>query len=340
MSSEKSPRILVIRRDNIGDLVCTTPLIAALRRRLPNGWIGALVNSYNAPVLDGNPDLDAVFVYTKTKHRGRESLAGVLWRRLMMMKALRGMRFDDVLIATPVPQPRTVRLAACLRPKQVIGFGDGRGGPKGLDIALPPSATPLSEAEDVFRLATLYGIDGPPPPCRVAAPAGAAKRPDFTIALHISARKPSQRWPTERFVELMRELHARHGARLLLLWSPGATDNRLHPGDDDKARAIVEAVESLEPGFPLNAVPTGTLPQLIGVLAGCHAMICADGGAMHLAAGLGLPIVCLFGNSDATRWRPWGVPYRLLRKPSLDVSDISAEEVAAAFEELHKEWEC
>jgi len=28
---EKRPRILVIRRDNIGDLVCTTPLIAALR---------------------------------------------------------------------------------------------------------------------------------------------------------------------------------------------------------------------------------------------------------------------------------------------------------------------
>ena len=63
-------RILVIRRDNIGDLVCTTPLLAALRRRFPAAWIGALVNSYNATVLDRNPDLDEVFVYRKLKHLG------------------------------------------------------------------------------------------------------------------------------------------------------------------------------------------------------------------------------------------------------------------------------
>ena len=73
--------ILIIRRDNIGDLVCTTPLIGALRQRFPHGWLGALVNSYNAPVLEGNPDLDEVFVYTKAKHRSAgESLAAILWR--------------------------------------------------------------------------------------------------------------------------------------------------------------------------------------------------------------------------------------------------------------------
>jgi hypothetical protein len=55
---------------------------------------------------------------------------------------------------------------------------------------------------------------------------------------------------------------------------------------------------------------------------------------MHLAAGLGLPIVCLFGNSGATRWRPWGVPYRLLQKQSLDVNDTSVNEVVAAFSAL------
>jgi heptosyltransferase-3 len=90
LSLDSTPKILVIRRDNIGDLVCTTPLIAALRQRFPQGWIGALVNSYNAPVLDSNPDLDEVFVYTKAKHRGRgESLLGILWKRLMMMRRLR-----------------------------------------------------------------------------------------------------------------------------------------------------------------------------------------------------------------------------------------------------------
>jgi hypothetical protein len=64
------------------------------------------------------------------------------------------------------------------------------------------------------------------------------------------------------------------------------------------------------------------------------AVICADGGAMHLAAGLGLPVVCLFGNSGAARWHPWGVPYRLLQKAPLDVADIAVDEVVAAFNSL------
>ena len=64
-----SERILVVRRDNIGDLILTTPLLHALRRARPQAHIAALVNSYNAPVLDGNPDVDAVHVYDKAKHR-------------------------------------------------------------------------------------------------------------------------------------------------------------------------------------------------------------------------------------------------------------------------------
>ena len=54
MQSEPLNSILVIRRDNIGDLVCTLPLISALRRHYPNARIEALVNSYNCDVLDGN----------------------------------------------------------------------------------------------------------------------------------------------------------------------------------------------------------------------------------------------------------------------------------------------
>ena len=74
-----------------------------------------------------------------------------------------------------------------------------------------------------------------------------------------------------------------------------------------------------------------TIPELIAALAECDALICADGGAMPLGAGLGLPIVCLFGNSGAQRWRPWAVPYRLLQKPSLDVSDIGVNAAATTI---------
>lgn len=333
-----TPRILVIRRDNIGDLVCTTPLIHALRQRFPQGWLGALVNSYNAPVLSGSPDLDELFVYTKAKHReAGESLPGIFWRRLRMLRRLRRMGLDDVIIATPLPQARMVRLARWLKPRRVIAFG-----PCGADLELPLTTEPLHEVEHVFRIAREYGIEGAPPACRIQSAAAQTHGADADrIAIHVSARKPSQRWPAERFVALIRMLRQTHpGLRFRLLWAPGPADDPRHPGDDEKARSILQALDAQgapdapDAGCPIEPVATRTLPELIQALAGCGALICADGGAMHLGAGLGLPIVCLFGDSSTERWRPWEVPCRVLQKPSRQVTDIAVEEVAAAFNAL------
>ncbi len=330
-----APKILVIRRDNIGDLVCTTPLLSALRQRFPNGWIGALVNSYNAPVLDGNPDVNQVFVYTKAKHRGpAESLPGILWRRYQMMRKLRRMCIDDVIIATNSPQPRLIKLARWLKPKRIIGFGAVAG----LDVSLPPDDQNRHEVEDVFRIAALYGIEGTPPACRVfasntgeRASALCVPAETFTIGIHISARKPSQQWPAERFAETIKTLAQQGSMQFMLLWSPGAEDNPLHPGDDAKANAVMTMIGT---DAVVIARPTQALPELIAALAECSALICADGGAMHLAAGLGLPIVSLFGKSGAQRWRPWGVPYRVLQKQSFEVADIGVGEVVSAFNAL------
>lgn len=56
MSLEFLPRkVLVVRRDNIGDLVFITPLIDAPRANILGVHIAVLANSYNARVLKGNP---------------------------------------------------------------------------------------------------------------------------------------------------------------------------------------------------------------------------------------------------------------------------------------------
>ena len=56
------------------------------------------MNSYNAEVLDGNPDLDVVHVYTKLKHRGRgENRLGIVAQRLHLLARLRAERFEYVI---------------------------------------------------------------------------------------------------------------------------------------------------------------------------------------------------------------------------------------------------
>ena len=147
----------MIRRDNIGDLVCTLPLLRGLREAHPNAWIGVYANSYNAPVLDRNPDVDARYVYVKRKHRGGVGMARLAFERLRMIRDLRARRLDDVVLATPGYLPRTVQLARWLRPRRVVGFAPDEH-TAGIDVRIPLArGEGLHEVERVFLLGAAFG---------------------------------------------------------------------------------------------------------------------------------------------------------------------------------------
>lgn len=320
--------ILVIRTDNIGDLVCTTPLLARLRQDHPAAWIGVLANSYSAPALIGHPAVDEVIVYHKAKHLDEgHSALGAYVQRLKTVFRLRRRKIDLLLIPAVAGQASARRFARWVGAKTVVANED---------------TAARHEVEKVFALLSrLPGgtAERPIPPCRItpdalrvealrkklALPADSGGR--LRVGLHISARKPSQRWPAARFVEFAHRLADHCAVDFLLFWSPGDENDPRHPGDDRKAAEILQGVSDL----PVHAVPTSTLPELIAGLSLCDCMVQSDGGAMHLAAALGKPIVCFFGRSDAHRWHPWAVPYELLQPKNEDVATLTATEVFDAF---------
>ncbi|MBK9393412.1 MAG: glycosyltransferase family 9 protein [Uliginosibacterium sp.] len=322
--------ILIIRRDNIGDLVCTLPLVRRLRECYPDAWIGMLVTRYNAEVLQGNPDINAVFSYTKRKHLAPgESAWAAMLARLRQLWQLRRRKLDLVLLPAEGDQRSARRMARLVAARQIVSHEDLR--------------TPGAPAHEVVRASRLLQVLELPsanlPPASIRPDAvlrremlgriGTDEAP--VLGIHISARKPSQRWPEASFVALIKALHARQPQlRFALFWSPGDENNPLHPGDDGKASRILAACA----GLPVVPLRTASLAELIAGLSCCERLLCADGGHMHLGAALGKPIVCLFGKSDASRWHPWGVPFRLLQPASQDVAEVSAEAVIAAFDEL------
>jgi heptosyltransferase-3 len=328
---KKSPRILVIRRDNIGDLVCTLPMIRRLREHYPQAWIGALVTSYNIEVLHRGTDLDVVFRYTKAKHLAAgESAFGAMWARLRQLWLLRREKIDLVLLPASGSQASARRMAKLVGAKRIIAQDDIAADPDALHEV--QRAANFLQALDIPRA----GLPAAHIMPRVEQLAAAAERlgEGRVLGLHISARKPSQRWPAGQFIELIQRLHAEDPAlRFALFWAPGAADNALHPGDDAKAQQIIDACT----GLPLVAMPTHELSELIAGLGACSQVLCSDGGHMHLAAALGKPIVCLFGKSDAARWHPWGVPYRLLQPASQDVGDVSVDAVVASLQDMQTE---
>ncbi len=333
--------ILVIRRDNIGDLVCTTPLITALRRRYPEARLVALTNSYILPVLENNPDLDAALAYTKLKHRPRgQGIADWLWNdRLRVASAIRREKFDLVVLAAPDFQPAAARFARMSGAQHVLGVTPDGAPHRGVNLVASIPSTAKHEVERVYALGDRLAITGEPPPLKLVAnqAAIANARQQLVravsgplIALHISARGDSRQWPAEKFVVLAKTLLARQPCSIALFWSPGDTDNPLYPGDDAKAEQILNQLKQL----PVLPVRTGGLTELIAALSVCDTLICVDGGVMHLAAALAKPMVCLFGNTEAARWHPWQARYELLQAASRDVVDIETDAVAAAYGRL------
>jgi ADP-heptose:LPS heptosyltransferase len=334
VESGQPAHILVIRRDNIGDLVCTTPLLTALRQRHPQARISVLANSYNAAVLEGNDDIDALYTYTKRKHRGNRSTLRIYWERFLMLRELRRQGVDLAILATPASDRHGLKLARQVGAACIMGVDDGS---LGLDRAISPATLlGLHQVERIFLLAG-FSKESPYPLKIVVseqeqawagvrlAEAGLSgeKAP---VGLHISARKPCNRWPVERHLALIESIHRNTGRVVVLFWSPGSASDKRHPGDDELAERIVREV-----GDEAVLIPFATreLRQLVAGLSQVDTLVCSDGGAMHLAAGLGRPVVCLFGYDGGSEWAPWG-EHRLLYAEPLD--QLDPQEVISALQ--------
>ena len=331
-------KILVIRRDNIGDLVCTTPAFAALRQHYPNAQIGALVNSYNADVLRGNPNVDHVFVYQKLKHAGNlASRFKALNQRLKLIAQLRRWKPDVTILAKSSYDRHGLNFARQIGAKNIIGFvPDDLGQAKGLpDIRLTtPDFTAVHEVEAVNQLLVPLGIEDALGPLQVFPDVNALAQlkqqlPTATkrIALHISAREPERRWGNDNFIVLAKHiLESQPDTQILLFWSPGKADDPHHPGDDEAAMQLINAVQSNR----LVPMPTQNLTELVAALSLCDLFIGTDGGALHLAVALNKKVLALFENlpGKLNHWYPWQVPNQVIH--SLEPSQPNIDQIRLA----------
>jgi|SRR3989344_1840229 len=362
-------KVLFIRRDNIGDLICTTPAIHILREKFPAAKIGVLVNSYNADAVAGNPDVDEVYVYEKAKHAEGKNRFLVWLGNLKLLLKIRGERYD-VAIGCGSYSPSLARYTFLTGAKNRIGYV--RSGDRSISYNIPISEPrePIHEVVATFKLLEPLGIDGEPSrlvllpsadekekvlkflfphPTPDTSIRGQASHPRHKhsgagippptqafggrhpniVAIHISSRKENNRWPIDRFIELGNELIKRYNIMPLILWAPGSSKNPFHPGDDEKAEAIA--------GKMRGAVlyKTRRLGELIAAISVCGLVICCDGGAMHIAAALGKPILTVWGSTDKRRWSPWQVDNIILQKGKR-ADEVTAGEALSAFEKLWK----
>ena len=334
--------ILIIRRDNIGDLVCTTPLISNLRKSFPNANIDVFVNSYNAPVIANNVYIDNVFIYKKAKHlQNGESKFKVYLERFKTYFKIWRKGVDVAILAGGVDNKRSLKIAKLVRAKRIIGYipSHSKGSSSITDPIDISNTVGLHEVELTNMLAQSIGVVDEPHNLSLTPSKSelygvhqflekhGQDQSCSPIGVHISARKISNQWSAENHIELIRRIWKKYKHPIMLFWSPGSKDNPQHPGDDELAMYIKEQCQDI----PVLFFHTQKLERLIAGISVCKAFICSDGGAMHLAAATGCPVLCFFGDSDAQRWYPWKIKHRLIQKPSLRVLDITVDEAFNEF---------
>lgn len=333
--------ILVIRRDNIGDMVCTTPLLEGLKLAFPEAKITLLVNKIAQDVVSHNPNVDRLYVYKKAKHRAKnETTLGVYWQRVKIMLSLRKTRFDATILANPVPCKYSLRLAKMAGARNIIGAAQP-------DVQLdhPFQKSDFQGAHQVEHTYSYLSAltDKIPAVPQVNLYLSAAEQEDASsriaalfpvpgkvYGVHISSRSPKRRWPVESYAAFINKLLEDEQARILVFWSPQGALDPNDKGDAARADELMQMINSPR----VARYPTASVRELIAGFDRCEKILCSDGGQMHLAAGLHKKQVVFFGDTNATLWHPWSGEYQIMQTASGECRDVSPETVWQAWQKL------
>jgi ADP-heptose:LPS heptosyltransferase len=126
------------------------------------------------------------------------------------------------------------------------------------------------------------------------------KQDCLKIAVIPGAYYPSQRWPIERFGELIKKICEKFQARVIIF-----TDK-----NEDKRGQIFG---SLDPAR-VEVLPGLDLRQFMAYLSQCDLLICNNTGPLHIASGLGVPTVSTMGPTVPQLWWPLGKNHIVIRK--------------------------
>jgi ADP-heptose:LPS heptosyltransferase len=303
---QATPRILVIRRRYLGDIVLLSSVFRSLRRHWPQAHLAVLVERAYAGVPAMNPDVDDIL----------EMPHGLIeWWRLV--RTLRREKFTLVL-----DFDNRRKTAWITRLSGAAGRVALHHGPK---VCRPRFYTQHEIAEDDFLVnrhitdfyhRMLRAVDVP----LVSEPFSLTPRaadlefvrqlPELAslppgrprLLVHPGSRSTYRVWPAESFAEVCDRLQAEGSASVIFVAGPA--EQTIVNAIRQRMRTPVVCLQR-----PLE------VPQLAALFASVDLLLCHDSGPMHLAAAVGTRVVALYGSQNLANWRPLGAHHTVLQPP-------------------------
>lgn len=293
-------RYLIVQLADIGDLIVSTPALAALREAKPDAHITLLTTSHSAPIITGTNLVDEIITFDKKLFNG--SYAFFQPANLRRVFDLQKGHFDTVIFfhhfTLKLGTLKFAMIALASGAKHRIGLDNGNGW--FLTQKLPDAGFGAKhQAQYWLDLIALLGASPTPRPSSVSVKSSGVsselsrqKTAHKTIVIHPGSGGYSlaRRWDASRFAALADKLHQRYQAQIILVGS--ANDG------------VVDVKTSMS-FTPLDLSGKTTLTELAGIIQSADLFIGADSGIMHLAASVGTPLVAIFGPSNADAWGTW-----------------------------------
>lgn len=280
-------RILCVQWAAIGDLVLTTPALAALREAHPAAHIGLLTSAFAAPVVAGTGLVDTIYTLPRTSLLRGETLH--------VFRQIRRDRYDAIIffhhLTTRAGAYKYAALAYASGAPRRIGLDNGRGW--FLNEKIPDTGFgPENQAQEWLNLVALLGADASPRGAKVAFEPYPLPDADFRIAVHAGSGdfSTARRWPVERLAQTVNMMTAEYQAQVVVVGAAG-----------DDSPALIEKLDTP----PLDLTGKTSIPQLADALRQCQLYIGSDSGVSHLAAAADTPSVAVFGPTNHAAWSPW-----------------------------------
>jgi ADP-heptose:LPS heptosyltransferase len=346
-------RILVVRPDNVGDVVLLTPALRALRAAAPHARLDLLASPAGTAVAAMVPELDGVLTVSPSWQQlsaPTDSSAAAEVSRIEreLLDRISAGGYDVMLVFTsfsqsPWPAAHLGLLAGV--GTRVVHSREFAGAVATHWVSPPPDTT--HHVDRSLHLLAAIGVpdQGRSPALRVPAEAyaeadavlAAAARTVRPHALLVpGASCPSRRYPAGRF-----------GAAAAAVTVGGLPV--LVAGTAAEADLVAEVVRAA--GSPdVVALPTVGLPVFTALIARAVVALTNNSGGLHLADAVGTPVVATYAGTERLGdVAPRAAPSELLQVPTtcspcrqlacpfhLECLDVAPARVAAAALRLAK----
>lgn len=295
------PRILVIRRNRMGDMICTLPLLRALRRQYPAAHLAVACDPPGAPIAGACSVVDCVIPLRQGWNR---------WAALF--GNARGLQdFDWVIAAKAGFDQRLALLTRLTNAARRIGYENAVRSKFYTDpVSIPADLWRIHQIEATLGLLTPLGIASPSDPVadlKIDLPASAAAFAERMapfwenhrlVLVNVSSTNPL-RFRSDDFEALIAELSSRADLAIGLVGLPVdlVRAKKLAAGGKGRARVL--------------ATP-GAL-ELAALIAQADLLITGEGGAAHLAAAMSTPAVVLWSEGPFEKWHSRGSNHTFIR---------------------------